>query len=79
MENTRRAWRPAAATGMDASGARGVAPREWRFSAIRAIETLVPGERLRRSCVAYEAGIRRTSGSVHCRLASSLPIRSRDQ
>jgi hypothetical protein len=32
-----------------ASGARGVAPREWRFSAIRAIETSVPSERLRRS------------------------------
>ena len=32
-----------------ASGARGVAPRELRFSAARAFETLVPGERLRRS------------------------------
>src|ERR1700682_2650936 len=31
-----------------ASGARGVAPRERRFSAKRAFETLVPGERLRR-------------------------------
>src|SRR5437899_1326300 len=34
----------------DASGARGVAPREPRFSAMRAIETSGgPGERLRRS------------------------------
>ena len=32
-----------------ASGARGVAPREGRFSASRAFETSVPGERLRRS------------------------------
>jgi hypothetical protein len=32
------------------SGARGVAPREWRFRATREIETLVPYERSRGCC-----------------------------